>query len=192
MNKRFTCALSLALLVLGSFSLVACSTVAENAAPLTEITEAPDMTLSAGDVLKITVFNDEDLSGEYTIDRDGFITMPLIGKVKAETQTLPVLQENITAALKDGILVDPKISIELASLRPFYILGEVRNPGSYPAAPHLDVFKAVAIAGGVTPRGVEDRFIIYRGFGKDRIKIVATEATPVLPGDSIRVQERFF
>lgn len=156
------------------------------------VPETTELTLNAGDTLKITVFNDPDLTGEYNIDGNGEITMPLIGALQAEGQSVQTLQSAIITKLENGILVDPKVSIEIAALRPFYILGEVRQPGSYPSAPNLDVFKAVAIAGGLTPRGVKDEFVIYRGFGEERQTIPAREDTPVLPGDSIRVKERFF
>ena len=158
----------------------------------TETATAMSSILNPGDKVRITVFNDPDLSGEYDVGAEGTITMPLLGNIQAGGLSLPMLQRNITDRLKDGLLVDPKLSIELVSLRPFYILGEVRNPGSYPSVPNLDVFKAVAIAGGLTPRGVSDKFIIYRGFDENRKVLSAREETPVFPGDSIKVKERFF
>ncbi|MEM7650454.1 MAG: polysaccharide biosynthesis/export family protein [Pseudomonadota bacterium] len=163
----------------------------ENAQPDPQAT--PINTLSAGDILKITVFNDPDMSGEYAVSSNGQITMPLVGAFQAQGRSVDALQKEITETLKsDGILVDPKINIEIATLRPFYILGEVREPGSYASVPDLDVFKAIAIAGGLTPRAVKDRFEIYRGSGESRQTIQANEATLVMPGDSIRVKERFF
>lgn len=162
---------------------------AANIAPVQDI--GPQ--LNAGETLKVTVFNDPDLSGEYEIDNRGFITMPLLGDVQAAGRSQNMLKNMIENQLSvNGILVDPSVSIEVITLRPFYILGEVRTPGSYPTVPEMDVFKALAIAGGLTPRAVDDEFIIYRGHGETRQTLKAREDTPVLPGDSIKVKERFF
>lgn len=149
-------------------------------------------TLSPGDRLKISVFGDEDFTNEYEIDRQGYIIMPLIGKIQANNKTSTQLQTYIEQELSKGYLVNPRVSVEVMSFEPFYILGEVNNPGSYPYRPSLDVFKAVALAGGLTPRAVKNKFIIIRGTGETKTKITAEEHTPILPGDSIKVKERFF
>lgn len=156
------------------------------------IKNASDFVLSSGDQLRITVFGDEDLSGEYDIDARGTITMPLIGDVQAASMSVSQIGDYIIAQLSKGFIVDPKVSIEVVSLRPFYILGEVNAPGNYPTVPEMDVFKAIATAGGLTPRAVKNRYIIYRGFAENRLEIEADDQTPVLPGDSIKVKERFF
>ena len=148
--------------------------------------------LSAGDKIEITVFDDESLSGEYDVDTRGFITMPLIGSIKAADTSVTDLQKSIEHHLSKGYLVNPLVSIEVVSLRPFYISGEVRNPGSYPTVPELDAFKAIAIAGGLTPRAVKNRYVISRGAGASKQKIIANDDTPVYPGDSIKIDERFF
>lgn len=152
----------------------------------------PDFTLSSGDSLRVKVFGDEDLSNEYDIDARGYITMPLIGDIQAASLSVNDVQDDIIARLNEGFIVDPKVSIEVISLRPFYILGEVNNPGSYPTVPEMDVFKAIATAGGLTPRAVKDRYVIFRGFANNRAEIHADDQTPVFPGDSIKVKERFF
>ncbi len=148
--------------------------------------------LVAGDILYIDIFGDEDLTGEYEINSLGSITFPLIGVMPAAGRGVSDLQDEITTALSDGYLIDPKVSVEVKSLRPFYILGEVRAPGTYPIKPNMDVFKAIAAAGGLTPRAKKNSVIIYRGFGEARVAISADDATPIYPGDSIQVEERFF
>lgn len=161
--------------------------------PMAQEAEAPALSsLQAGDQISITVLGDEDLSGAYELDPRGFITMPLVGQVQAAGLSPQDLQAEISTRLSEGYIVDPKVSVELASLRPFYILGEVKNPGSYPALADLDVFKAIATAGGLTPRASSGSYIIYRGVGAQRREIPARDETPVFPGDSIRVKERFF
>jgi|GEM_PF-485451 len=187
-------------LLAGFFLCAACSfppfsdDVPENA-NLTTHSYAPaerSFTLSPGDVLQIKVFGDEDFSSEYKVDRRGIITMPLIGEVNTVGMTSGTLQKVVERKLAAGYLVNPRVSVEITSFRPFYILGEVQNPGSYPYSPSLDVFKAIALAGGTTPRAVKDEFIIMRDVGAEKRRFEATEDTPVHPGDSIRVKERFF
>jgi polysaccharide export outer membrane protein len=148
--------------------------------------------LRAGDKIKITVFGDTDLTGEYDIDSRGYVTMPLIGDVRADGLTADALQKDIAAKLANGFIVKPRVSIQAVTLRPFYISGEVRTPGSYPAAPSLDAFQAVALAGGLTPRAVRNRYVITRGEGAGKRIVRADDHTPVYPGDSIYVKERFF
>ena len=150
------------------------------------------MILYPGDTLKIMIVNDETLSGEYTLDPRGMITMPLIGEVKAGHRSLATLREEITAKLADGYIVNPQVSIDMTSMRPFYILGEVSKPGTYDTTADLNVFQAIATAGGLTPRARSGRYTIYRGKGPQRREISAGDDTPVLPGDSIRVEERLF
>jgi polysaccharide biosynthesis/export protein VpsN len=149
--------------------------------------------LNAGDHLRIYVFGVPDLTGEFQVDRKGMITMPLIGEIQAEGMNKIELQKKITQMLMAGqYFNDPKVTVEIIALQPFYILGEVNTPGSYPYVADLDVFKAIAIAGGYTPRAAKDKIIIIRKVHEDKVKINADEDTPILPGDSIKVEQRFF
>ena len=92
----------------------------------------PQYHLGSGDRVKVTVFGEDDLSGEFEVDGSGNISMPLIGTVPAGQKTVGELEQQIMTQLKDGYLKDPKIAIEVLNYRPFYILGEVNEPGSYP------------------------------------------------------------
>ncbi len=148
--------------------------------------------LRAGDKIRVTVFGDTDLTDEYDVDTNGFITMPLVGEIKADGASEQSLADDIEEKLGNGYLVNPRVSVNLISLRPFYISGEVRTPGSYPAVASLDAFKAIAIAGGLTPRAVKNNYVIMRGEGPARQHINANDDTPVFPGDAIKVKERFF
>jgi polysaccharide export outer membrane protein len=184
-----------ALLLIFSVSLMGCISTSDPSQeqPLTSAPQTSDFILSSGDALKVTVFGDEDLSGEYDVDPRGFINMPLIGDITVAGRGISSVQDEIAESLKEGgIIVNPQVSIEVTNLRPFYILGEVEEPGSYPSVPEMDAFKAIATAGGLTPRARKGRYIIYRGFAENRVEIEARDDTPVYPGDSIRVEERFF
>lgn len=152
---------------------------------------APAYTLDTGDRLRIVVFRHEDLSGEFEVDGTGAFAMPLIGEVDAEGLSTRQLEDRIAERLRDGYLVDPQISIEVLNYRPFFILGEVNQPGQYPYASGMSVINAVALAGGFTFRAKEDAIAVQRG-GSGAPQVVVTPDTPILPGDIIRVPERFF
>ncbi|HLT01930.1 MAG TPA: polysaccharide biosynthesis/export family protein [Geminicoccaceae bacterium] len=148
--------------------------------------------LGPGDALRVTVFRHEDLSGEFTLDGDGYFAMPLVGEVLGGGRTARQLESDIEEALKSGgYLVEPQVSIEVLNYRPFYIIGEVNNPGSFEYVNGMTVINAVALAGGFTYRADQDDIIISRG-GSSGTQIQAAPDTEVLPGDIIEVTERFF
>lgn len=147
--------------------------------------------LGTGDRLRITVFGEEDLSGEFEVDDTGSISLPLIGEVAATRKTPRELERAVAAALADGYLVSPRVSIEVLNYRPFFILGEVKEPGKYAYVNGMTVLNAVAVAGGYTYRARKDQVVVVRG-GESGEEIKAQENTPVLPGDIIRVPERLF
>lgn len=149
--------------------------------------------LQAGDQLRLYVYGDEELTGEFRIDTRGILTLPLIGEISAAGMDKSALERRIaTLLIEGGYYNDPKVTIDVATLQPFYILGEVRTPGSYPFTADLDVFKAIAIAGGYTPRADKKDIKVMRKVNGEKVKIQATEDTPILPGDSIKVEQRFF
>lgn len=152
---------------------------------------APAYTLDSGDRLRVVVFRHEDLSGEFEVDGTGTFSMPLIGNVEAAGLTTRQLEERIAEGFRNGYLVDPQVSIEVLNYRPFFILGEVNRPGQYPYASGMSVINAVALAGGFTFRAKENGISVQRG-GSNAPEVVVTPDTPILPGDIIRVPERFF
>lgn len=148
--------------------------------------------LGAGDQLRITVFGEADLTGEYTVATDGRLSFPLIGQVPAAGLTPEQLSEAIAERLRGGYLREPRIAASVISYRPFYILGEVENPGTYPYAANLDVLSAVAVAGGFTYRANQRRVRIrHLGSAEERVYDLTTPVA-VQPGDTIRIGERWF
>lgn len=148
--------------------------------------------LGPGDRIVVTVFGHEDLSGEFELDGQGRIALPLIGEVALARQTLRQAEQQVVSLLKPDYLVNPRVSIQVTNYRPFYILGEVNRPGSYPYVNGLTVVQAVAIAGGYTYRARESEVSVQRAGdpkGSDR---PAGPATVVLPGDVINVPQRYF
>ncbi len=138
------------------------------------------------------MFGQDELTGERVVDGGGNISMPLIGKVPAGGSTADELAAAITSELSPKYLNDPKVNIQVLSYRPFYIVGEVQNPGSYPYVDGMVVMNAVALAGGFTYRARDDQFFITRNTDPDRAKRLVDVNSPVQPGDVVTVRERYF
>lgn len=154
--------------------------------------ETTDYYLGPGDKLNVTVFGQADLSGEFEIDSSGFISMPLMGQIEAADRTVRDLQKQLEARLDKEFIVDPRVSIEVRNFRPFFILGQVNKPGSYPYQSGIDIRQAVAIGGGFTRRALTDAVLLIRRTSEGKIRYKATLDVPVLPGDTIEVERRLF
>jgi len=148
--------------------------------------------LGPGDEIKVTVFGHDDLSGSFEIDGRGAVSLPLIGSVIAGNLTIPELELAVVDALKPDYLKNPRVNIQVTNYRPFYILGEVKSPGSYAYVSGMTVVNAVALAGGYTYRAKKDHVLITRGNDPERARKKVPTTMVVLPGDVIRVEERFF
>jgi len=149
-------------------------------------------TLSGGDRVRVVVFGDPALGGEFTIAGSGFVALPLIGEVDVRGLTSTQLQDRIVARLADGYLKDPRVAVEVLTTRPFYILGEVNKPGQYPFTNGLTVLGAVAQAGGYTYRAKTKQVLIKHAGQDAEVTERVTAATLVAPGDTIRIKERWF
>jgi protein involved in polysaccharide export with SLBB domain len=148
--------------------------------------------LGISDKLKITVYGEDDLSGEFVVDSTGQIQLPLVGQVKAANLTLHEFKAEVVAALSDGYLKDPKVSVEVLNYRPFYIMGEVNKPGEYPYENGLTVLSAIALAGGYTYRANDDKVYVRHNGESQEHTMPADSKTKILPGDIVRVPERIF
>lgn len=146
----------------------------------------------SGDKLRVRVYNEDTISGEYEVDSTGNLSLQLLGSVKAAGLTLPELAGTIEHRLREeGYMINPKVAIDVLNYRPFYVLGEVNRPGSYPYVAGMTVLNAIALAGGYTYRAKTSRFELIRGNGGETNAAVEAQ-TVVLPGDIIKVNERFF
>jgi len=148
--------------------------------------------LGAGDKLSITVFNQDDLSGEYTVNGSGRFSMPFIDRVQAAGLTIPELIDVIINKLKPDYLLNPRVSIEVLNFRPYYIIGEISSSGSYPFVEGITYLNAVAIAGGFTYRARQKYVMVKRKDNPDNKELKLKLDEFVLPGDIIRVTERLF
>ncbi|MBB5045349.1 polysaccharide export outer membrane protein [Rhodopseudomonas rhenobacensis] len=152
----------------------------------------PDYRLDAGDRLRVVVYGQEGLTNTYAIDAGGSITMPLIGAVPARGRTPAGLASEITGRLRNGFIRDPSVAVEIESYRPFFILGEVAAPGAYPYVPNMSVESAVAVAGGFSPRARRDQVILTHGDARGMVRAAVPLGTPLGPGDTVLVGERWF
>ncbi|MGH6947349.1 MAG: polysaccharide biosynthesis/export family protein [Kiloniellales bacterium] len=151
--------------------------------------QSDDYVLGPGDQIRVTVFGHEDLSGEFQVGSNGRVSLPLVGEFTASGLTLSRIEKDIVDRLEPDYLKDPRVAVEVLSYRPFYILGEVNQPGSYPYVNGMRVINAVALAGGFTYRAKESDLWITRTDGE---REEAGPTTLVRPGDVIEVPERFF
>ncbi|MBX9774171.1 MAG: polysaccharide export protein [Xanthobacteraceae bacterium] len=154
----------------------------------------PAYRLDTGDKLRVVVFGQDGLSNSYFVDAAGQVTIPLIGAVSARGLTTQALARAVGAKLRAGFIRDPHVAIEVETYRPFFILGEVTQPGQYPYVPNMTVETAVAIAGGFTPRAYRYDVKIDRPAAGETLRSRA--AVPLLtrvePGDTIVIKERWF
>ena len=145
-----------------------------------------------GEKIRVTVFGEDRLTGEYDVDPAGYVSLPLAGTIKAGGLSKPELEKELVKKFRGEYLRDPKVTVEVASFRPFYILGEVAKPGEYPFKSGLNVLSAIALAGGATYRASRSDILVQHA-GENGFKEYPLSPTiPVLPGDLIRVPERYF
>ena len=149
-------------------------------------------TLDAGDRLRIVVFGQEGLTNSYAVDASGHIAMPLIGSVLARGATTDQLSRRIADKLRQGYIREPHVAVEIEAYRPFFILGEVTQPGQYPYVANMTVETAVAIAGGFAPRAFRQTVIVTRFVNGEQLRMTVPVNCPVRPGDTVNVQERWF
>ena len=148
--------------------------------------------LGAGDKLRVVVYGQEGLTNTYAVSAGGSITMPLIGSVRARGRTTAGLAAEISAKLRAGFIREPSVAVEIEAYRPFFILGEVAAPGQYPYVPNMTAESAVAIAGGFSPRARRDQVTVTHTDASGTARFVVSPATPISPGDTVLVGERWF
>src|SRR5215475_10733445 len=149
--------------------------------------------LGPNDHLRITVFGQPTLTGEYSLDGNGVLAFPLIGNVPASGMTTEQLQKTIATKLEPDYLINPSVSAEVMTRRPFFIIGEVQKPGNYPYVPDMTALNAVAMAGGFTYRARKNDYYIKRlDKNGNLVRVEAGAGTVLRPGDTLEVRERYF
>lgn len=160
--------------------------------PVSAADDSSGYQLGVGDKLRIIVFGEDDLGGEYVVDGNGFVRLPLVGQIKAAGLSVRQFEAGVETKLEDGYLKDARVSAEVINYRPFYIIGEVNKPGEYPYVNGMSVLNAVALAGGYTYRANDSRVHVRRNGSAEEITVPADQTTKIFPGDILRVAERFF
>lgn len=151
----------------------------------------PVYRLGPGDVVRIGVFNEAGMTGDFPVADDGSVSFPLLGAVKAEGLTADELRAAIIAGLGAGYVNNPRVTAQVITYRPYYIMGEVAQPGRYPLGDRVTVTRAIAVAGGYTYRA-NKKNVYLRRQGQSEVKLPADADFQVQPGDIIRVGERYF
>ena len=111
---------------------------------------------------RMYVFGEDKLSGDYQIDQSGQISLPLAGTIQAVGLTQSELEQALAKKFRSEYLKNPKVTVTIATLQPFYMMGEVTKPGEYPYKSGLNVLTAMAIAGGPTYRASRSTVQIQR------------------------------
>lgn len=149
--------------------------------------------LRTNDQVRVQIYNEPNASGVYAVDSSGTVSIPLAGRIRAAGLTPLELERSITKRLDGGILKDPHVNVQVATYGPVYVRGEVRQPGQFPYVPGLTVGDAVALAGGYTYRADETTaYVRPAGAAQEVPRSLQQRDAPVLPGDNIRIPERFF
>jgi protein involved in polysaccharide export with SLBB domain len=175
--------------LLAAFFVVLFSPIASVAqtAPDVPVTQN-EYQLGPGDELRITVFNEPDLSvQQQRVSAQGDVAMPLIGDIRAYGQTTTELQRSIEAKLSDGLLIQPRVSVAVLTYRPFYVVGEVSRPGAYPFQANLTVPSAIATAGGYARGASRGRVFVRREGEAQEVAYSAQTPLALHPGDTVRV-----
>ena len=146
--------------------------------------------LGAGDKIEIKVYGQDDLYTNALLGNSGTINYPFLGEIKVSGLTIKQLEDVITKGLKDGYLISPNVDAQVVEYRPFYIHGEVKNPGAYPYQPGMSINQAIALAGGLTERASKDKISLFKEGNKQSIS--ASLSSNVAAGDTITIEQRFF
>ncbi len=149
-----------------------------------------ELPIGVGDVITMDVHLEKDLYIRARVDASGIVRFPLIGDLPVVGKTVKELSDDLVDAYRDGYLVNPSIVVQIEEIRPFYVRGAVKYPGSFPFQLGMTMEKAIAVAGGQTDRASNRNWVVIRGADKQRIE--ATADTPILPGDIVEIPESLF
>jgi polysaccharide export outer membrane protein len=154
--------------------------------------ETAQYALGSGDVIKITVFGQDDLTFETRLSNLGVIHFPFLGDIKLVGKTVNQIETLIDRGLRGDYLVNPSVSVTVIEYRPFFIDGEVKKPGGYAFQPGLTLDKAVALAGGFTERATKPELTVKRTINAQLTTLQLAPNDIVMPGDIVTINSRFF
>jgi polysaccharide export outer membrane protein len=155
-------------------------------------TQPDDYRLGSGDKLRVIVYGEDDLSGTFDVDGNGFVSLPLIGQLKVAGLMPSDVEKEMTVRFADGYLKEPRINVQIVQYRPFYVLGEVNKPGQYPYTNDMSVLNAITDAGGYTQKAVQSTVYVRRNGQTKEEELPTNPSTKIYPGDVIRVDSSGF
>ena len=177
------------ILVLLMVPLAGC---ALNARPSTYLVETKGpYALDTGDVVRVSVYGEAELSKSYQVDDGGALSLPLVGPVSVRGKTTQMAAARIAAALAEGYIREPSVAVEIATYRPFFIQGAVKTGGQFVYVYGMSVRAAISTAGGFSETADRTRAIVYRRQGNEMVKGVVDLDFPIYPGDTIVISERW-
>lgn len=192
MSVKLFLTLLLAVLVAGCTANQPYPSGTAGGAAVSADSDIADYKIGVGDKVRIKVFNEDTLSGEYVVGANGKISFPLIGDISAVDSTAAMVANAIQTKLGEGFLASPSVSAEVVAFRPIYVLGEVNHAGEIPFTPGLTVLNAISSAQGFTYRAQERYVLLTRSGSPQETKVEVTPSLRVYPGDTIRVVQRYF
>lgn len=148
--------------------------------------------IGTGDTLKVSVYREPQLSGEYKVDGTGAISIPLVGAIKIAGATREDAQQKIAAALNAGTTLNARVVVETLKFRPVYILGEVAKPGEYEYQERMTLPALVAAAGGFHFRANQKVAFVRHDNEDQERPYQLTSGAVVLPGDVVRIGSTIF
>lgn len=148
--------------------------------------------LDSGDVLRVSVYGESEVSGDYRVGDGGDVSIPLVGSIRVRGQTTRSVAARVTAALANGYMRNPDVAIEISEYRPFFIEGAVRNSGRFQFAPGLTARAAVSMAGGFTETANRQGVTVHRRQDEQMMVIKLDLDQPLAPGDIVSVGQRWF
>ncbi|CAM2897377.1 hypothetical protein PAT01_00370 [Pseudoalteromonas atlantica] len=147
--------------------------------------------LGAGDKVEIKVFGEPDLTVTALLGNSGEVNYPFLGKVTLSGLNTSEVEHVIAKGLRPNYLVNPNVYVQVIQYRPFYIHGEVKNPGAYPYQPAMTVNQAIALAGGLTERASVDKIFIFKEQTKQQQQ-KGNLNSQIAAGDTIKIEQRLF
>lgn len=180
---------SLAAMALAAAGLSGC---AGGNLPQTPAVSSYTYRLTSGDKIKLTVYGDSAISGEYGVSGEGVVSLPLAGDVVARGLTLSQFRAAVEDRLGHAFMRNPHVAAEIVNFRSVYILGDVTTPGEFPFAEGMTVYALAAKAGGFTYRANRHLVFIRHAGEAVETRYRLTSGSAVQPGDTVRIGQRVF
>jgi polysaccharide export outer membrane protein len=183
----------LGMMLLTASALAACASPGGSLPPLPQTAQSA-YRLGPEDQVRVTVFNDPRLTGEFRVSDAGTIALPLVGTIRAAGRTTPEVERAIEQEMRQkNLFRDPSASVQVISYRPVFVLGQVERGGQFPYQPGMTALTGVAVAGGFNYRAVRDYVSITRINEEGRpVEYRASREALLQPGDVVTVFERRF